>query len=144
MPKSSTVFICQNCGSSFPKWSGQCSNCGEWNTLVETMSEKSTATNAKKQKGVTKQFDPTSVVSYSQVGSVDQPKIRISTTMAEFDRVLGQDKEGLGMVPGAVMLIGGEPGIGKSTLLTQLVVQLLSSPAQLKNPKPILYLAGEE
>jgi|SRR5579859_5995641 len=149
MPKSSTVFICQNCGSSFPKWSGQCSNCGEWNTLVETMSEKSTATNAKKQKGVTKQFDPTSVVSYSQVGSVDQPKKRISTTMAEFDRVLGQDKEGSGMVPGAVMLIGGEPGIGKSTLLTQLVVQLLGTSTEFTNtkshsPKPILYLAGEE
>ncbi len=128
--------------TSFPKWSGQCSNCGEWNTLVETVSEKPTA--AKNQKTGTKQFDPASVVSYSQVGSIDQPKKRISTTMGEFDRVLGQDKEGSGMVPGAVMLIGGEPGIGKSTLLTQLVVQLLGSPAQLKNAKPILYLAGEE
>lgn len=147
MSKSSTVFICQNCGEAYPKWAGQCPNCGEWNTLVETISEKS-----KKSKGETraKDLNPSTIIHFGDVGSVTTPKSRISTRMDEFDRVLGQDKAGKGMVPGAVMMIGGEPGIGKSTLLTQLVVELLSqtnaaaSADQSGTQQPILYVAGEE
>ncbi len=140
MAKAKSVFICQNCGEKFPAWMGQCSNCGEWNTLVETIVEKTT-------KGIgdgprEKAINPENVIALSQVDLTSGPKKRISTTIGELDRVLGSSYGSSGMVPGAVMLIGGEPGIGKSTLLTQMVVQLLASQASLDGP--ILYIAGEE
>jgi DNA repair protein RadA/Sms len=140
MSKSSSVYICQNCGESYPKWSGQCQNCGEWNTLVETVKEtaKSTSAHGGKQKPI----DQKLVVPYSQVGEV-KPHSRISTALGEFDRVLGIDQAGSGMVPGAVMMIGGEPGIGKSTLLTQMVVEMIAHAPADKSPQ-ILYIAGEE
>ncbi len=152
MSKSATVYVCQNCGESSPKWSGQCPNCAEWNTLVETLKEvksgRSGAMGSGGGKGKT--FDAKSIVSYGAVKANDQPRLRISTGIGEFNRVLGQDKAGAGMVPGAVMLIGGEPGIGKSTLLTQMVIEMLNQ-EQLKKSspsnvplKPILYVAGEE
>ncbi len=161
MSKSSSVFVCQNCGESFPKWSGQCPNCAEWNTLVETMKEaKPTGKVAGRGAGVGKPFDQASVVAYGDVKATDQPRLRISTGIGEFDRVLGEDKAGKGMVPGSVMLIGGEPGIGKSTLLTQMVIEMLNLEQskitsggakksekvqdQLGSIKPILYVAGEE
>jgi DNA repair protein RadA/Sms len=141
MAKSSSQFVCQNCGESYPKWSGQCQNCGEWNTLVETVKE-----NTKSSKslggGKHKPIDATSVVSYAEVGEI-HPQTRISTALSEFDRVLGEDKAGAGMVPGAVMLIGGEPGIGKSTLLTQMVVEMIAHAPETEVPQ-ILYIAGEE
>jgi DNA repair protein RadA/Sms len=144
MAKSSSVYVCQNCGESFPRWAGQCSNCGEWNTLVETAKpEKSKGRVAGSSGG--KPVDQNLIVSFSKVNTRDIPQQRISTGISEFDRVLGQDKAGSGMVPGAVMLIGGEPGIGKSTLLTQMVVEVLrldqSSPHM---NGPILYISGEE
>ena len=140
MAKSSSVFICQNCNASFPKWAGQCASCGEWNTLVETMGEQSGGAGGGFGGGVgartkgtrNKKFDPNIIVPFSEVGSLDVPHQRISTGMFEFDRVLGDDKAGKGMVPGAVMLIGGEPGIGKSTLLTQISDTL----------GPVLYVCG--
>ncbi len=147
MSKSSSVFVCQNCGESFPKWSGQCPNCAEWNTLVETLKEVKTSKLSGQGKG--KAFDQNSVVAYGDVKATDQPRLRISTGIGEFNRVLGQDKAGSGMVPGAVMMIGGEPGIGKSTLLTQMVIEMLDQDQQQKvspevSNKPILYVAGEE
>ncbi|CAN5272342.1 DNA repair protein RadA [soil metagenome] len=164
MSKSSSVFVCQNCGESSPKWSGQCPNCGEWNTLVETLKEaKPSGKIAGRGAAVGKVFDQTSVVAYGDVKANDQPRLRISTGIGEFDRVLGEDNAGKGMVPGAVMLIGGEPGIGKSTLLTQMVIEMLNLEqkslskkvtetdgtgkkvqADLASIKPILYVAGEE
>lgn len=105
---------------------------------------------------------PQSVVQFAEVEKAAQPRLRVSTSMSEFDRVLGVDRAGVGMVPGAVMLIGGEPGIGKSTLLTQMVVQLLAEPTVQARPrsasrtthsgddsdssraKKIVYIAGEE
>jgi DNA repair protein RadA/Sms len=140
MSKSSSVYVCQNCGETYPKWSGQCQNCGEWNTLVETVKESSSKTSPRG--GKQKPIDQASVVPYSQVGQV-RPQTRISTSLGEFDRVLGEDKAGAGMVPGAVMMIGGEPGIGKSTLLTQMVVEMIANAPANKTPQ-ILYIAGEE
>lgn len=139
MPKSSTIFVCQNCGESTPKWAGQCPNCGEWNTLVETLQDKKAG---KTKSTRSAEFDPHIIVPFSSVGQIESNQERVSTGLYEFDRVLGEDKAGKGMVPGAVMLIGGEPGIGKSTLLTQLVVELVSK--ELPTKQPILYVSGEE
>lgn len=148
MSKSSTVYICQNCGESFPKWSGQCPNCAEWNTLVETLKESKSPHAMGSGSGRGKAFDQQSLVKYGEVKANDQPRLRISTGIGEFNRVLGEDKAGAGMVPGAVMLIGGEPGIGKSTLLTQMVIEMLNlerTKVRAELPvKPILYVAGEE
>lgn len=159
MAKAKTVFVCQNCGESFPRWQGQCSNCGEWNTLVEQVAEEKT----KKGLATTRQkaVNPENIVSFSRVEAASGPKRRLSTMIGELDRVLGSSvirepsSKGSqtsyitsGMVPGAVMLIGGEPGIGKSTLLTQMVVSMLSAQPlseKVDTPlKPILYVCGEE
>lgn len=156
MAKVKTVYICQNCGEKFPRWQGQCTNCGEWNTLVETIEAPPT------KKGLTssrdKAINPQNIVSFSQVEAASGPKRRLSTQIGELDRVLGTSLIGQGaektmssgMVPGAVMLIGGEPGIGKSTLLTQMVVKVLyaayneGGEAEPNNKYSILYVCGEE
>lgn len=160
MAKPTTAYVCQNCGESFPKWQGQCSNCGQWNTLVETIQQpvsKGEQVRASRQKSA----DPTSILPFSQVQAVKGPKHRFSTLIGELDRVLGESfvtatgKDGekplgsrAGMVPGAVMLIGGEPGIGKSTLLTQMVVKLLvqgkSGVKGEVGDGPLMYISGEE
>lgn len=135
MVKKHSRFICQQCEASFPKWQGQCGSCGAWNTLVEELIE--IKTNASKQ--VFK--DPEEIITYfPDVELVETTKNRFSTTMVELDRVLGG-----GLVPGMVTLVGGEPGIGKSTLLTQVVVGLLLSPEQNDfSNKEIIYVSGEE
>jgi DNA repair protein RadA/Sms len=166
MPKKSTVYICQNCGWSAPKWVGQCQSCQQWNTLVEEVVEK-TAKGAGAKKAT--QWRDSAVV-FSQVEAFSGAKQRFSTGIHELDRVLGGDLVGddevlsQGLVPGAVILIGGEPGVGKSTLLTQVVVQMLgegdvgakpdsrdatagsrdANAASNHQVKPILYVAGEE
>ncbi|SEG28406.1 DNA repair protein RadA/Sms [Halpernia humi] len=123
MAKIKTAFICQNCGTNYSQWMGQCKACGEWNTLVEEIIEKS----------------PRST--YDILGSGKQKIVniidvetgaeqRISTPSEELNRVLGG-----GIVLGSVTLIGGEPGIGKSTLLLQIA---------LKMRKKVLYVSGEE
>jgi DNA repair protein RadA/Sms len=127
MAKSKSVFVCQNCGSESPKWIGKCYSCGEWNSFVEevVMTGKSKsptlsgAVEAPRQKPV----------SVNQVTVDDLP--RIDTGIEEFNRVLGG-----GMVPGALVLLGGEPGIGKSTLVLQMALMLTG--------KKILYVSGEE
>ncbi len=133
MAKNSTVFVCQNCAASYPKWSGQCTNCGEWNTLVEQMSVKVSTSS----KSPVKPVDPSHIIPFSKVDLTNRPKSRFSSGIGELDRVLGG-----GIVPGAVMLLGGEPGIGKSTLLTQLVVLQLQHAET--DTAPIMYVAGEE
>lgn len=161
MAKATSVFVCQNCGEKFPKWQGQCSNCGEWNTLVETVVQPESKRTLNASGGQQKPINPENVLRFSQVERVKRPKRRISTMFGELDRVLGEtrmgkdgeshaDSRSAGMVPGAVMLIGGEPGIGKSTLLTQMVVRmLLTSEERISESDEelsphIMYIAGEE
>lgn len=124
MPKIRTKFICQQCGYEALRWSGRCPECGQWNTLVETVEER-----------------PGPSVSWLAGQTVPQPITAISTEgftripvpMDEFNRALGG-----GIVPGSVILIGGDPGIGKSTLLLQISALLAAT------GKSTLYISGEE
>ena len=120
MAKLKTQYFCQNCGAQYPQWHGQCKTCGEWNTLVEAIVEPSSKSIATKSKS--------SIINIIEVETIEEP--RIVTPSEELNRVLGG-----GIVLGSVTLIGGEPGIGKSTLLLQLA---------LKMKKKILYVSGEE
>jgi DNA repair protein RadA/Sms len=126
MAKSKEVFICQNCGAASPKWQGQCPGCGEWNTLLAEVSR------ANPGKSIGSPRAPRADLSSSLAAEavVEQP--RLTTGSAELDRVLGG-----GLVPGSVTLIGGDPGIGKSTLMLQ-------AAAALNGLGPVLYATGEE
>jgi DNA repair protein RadA/Sms len=126
MPKSREIYICQNCGASSPKWQGQCPACGEWNTLLAEVS----SANARKpaRSGKTSRGD----VSTSLAAEAIVEQARLKTGSAELDRVLGG-----GLVPGSVTLLGGDPGIGKSTLMLQ-------AAAALQGTGPVLYATGEE
>jgi DNA repair protein RadA/Sms len=125
MAKSKEVFVCQNCGAAAPKWQGQCAACGEWNTLV---TEILTANPRKSNQVKGAQNDASS--SLAALALAESP--RLSTGSGELDRVLGG-----GLVPGSVTLIGGDPGIGKSTLMLQAAAALNASGA-------VLYATGEE
>ncbi|HEY0974309.1 MAG TPA: DNA repair protein RadA [Solimonas sp.] len=126
MAKNRTEYLCQSCGAASPKWVGQCPDCGAWNSLVEAAA---TAAPRRRGGGYGAPVDGR-VRKLSEVDGVEAP--RIGTGLAEMDRVLGG-----GIVPGAVVLIGGDPGIGKSTLLLQVLCDL--------QPRlPTLYVTGEE
>lgn len=130
MVKAKTNYACSACGATHSKWAGQCSGCGEWNTLIEGVADASThryAASASAYKGLA-QTSP--VLSLSEIEAQEVP--RFGTGIPEFDRVLGG-----GMVEGGVVLIGGDPGIGKSTLLLQAM-------ASLSREKKVLYVSGEE
>lgn len=124
MNKIKTTFLCQNCGAGSPKWIGKCPSCGQWNTYVEEIVEKTPKTSASALQG-----ENNRPVILSDIEVVDYDRINVG--IDEFNRVLGG-----GLVPGSVVLIGGEPGIGKSTLVLQLSLLL-------KNKK-VLYSSGEE
>lgn len=123
MAKIKTVFYCQNCGSQSPKWIGKCPSCNEWNTYVEEIIKKDN-----NQNKFTSNKNPKPVL-ISDIS--DKNERRIKTNNEEFDRVLGG-----GIVPGSLILIGGEPGIGKSTLMLQIAIAL--------NSFKVLYITGEE
>lgn len=125
MSKIKTAFVCQSCGFSTPKWMGKCSSCGAWNSFVEEIQQKS-SDKSMLLRGSAQSSRPQKLEEVRSESSE-----RISTRDAELDRVLGG-----GMVPGSVILLGGEPGIGKSTLLLQTVLKLQG--------KKILYISGEE
>ncbi len=119
MAKTKTVFVCQNCGREYARWQGKCDSCGEWNTLSEEI--------PLKNKNDTKSRNLSDIKSLIVlVGETTKTNVRferVSTGIEELDRCLGADTDGkIGMVSGSVVLIGGEPGIGKSTLLTQVVL----------------------
>ena len=125
--KKETVFVCQHCGHATGKWLGKCPECGEWNSLVEEKSQpvrRSGTRNGFKLRDV-------SAVPFTEIEPQDD--VRIPSGVTEFDRVLGG-----GIVPGTLVLIGGDPGIGKSTLLLQ-VADKLSAAGSL-----VLYVSGEE
>ena len=127
MAKAKTVFACTACGGISSKWAGQCPLCGQWNTLIETVAEKSAGRFPGQYQGLA---ETAPVQNLAEIEAADVP--RIITGISEFDRVLGG-----GLVPGGVVLIGGDPGIGKSTLL----LQALSNLAKLHK---VLYVSGEE
>ena len=123
------IFACTNCGTTAPKWEGKCSGCGEWNTFQEEIITKGTTQEEKKKvwKDTTRREDPKPIILQDIVGSSKQ---RLITPDNEQNRVLGG-----GIVGGSIVLIGGQPGIGKSTLLLQVALQL---------GKRVLYVSGEE
>jgi DNA repair protein RadA/Sms len=122
MSKLKVIYTCQTCGAIHPKWAGQCSDCGTWNSLIEELSDKKSVSNL--------QGPPPKIQRLNEIDV--QKETRINTGINEFDRVLGG-----GLVIGSVVLIGGDPGIGKSTL----VIQALNS---LSKNLPGLYVTGEE
>jgi len=125
--KKETLFVCQNCGHSTGKWLGKCAECGEWNSLVEEKSQPARRNGGR----IGFKLRDVSAVPFTEIEPQDD--VRISSGVTEFDRVLGG-----GIVPGTLVLIGGDPGIGKSTLLLQ-VADKLSAAGSL-----VLYISGEE
>jgi DNA repair protein RadA/Sms len=123
MSKQLTKYVCQSCGYVSPRWIGKCPNCSEWNTFVE---EAPTPLKVSRKAGVASKLTP---VSFDQIEKEDVP--RVKTSLNEFDRVLGG-----GLVPGSLILLGGDPGIGKSTLMMQIAIAL--------KEQAVLYVTGEE
>ena len=129
MARAQTRFVCQACGADFLRWEGQCRSCAAWNTLVETVvSARASARASATRHGRTAEPVPLSA-------PAEAPTPRLSTGMRELDRVLGG-----GIVPGSLLLIGGEPGVGKSTLLLQVAGGVAGPP----DPGGVLYATGEE
>lgn len=127
-----TTFFCKECGAESPKWCGQCPSCHQWNTMVEAPQERAQAAGIRKKAAPL--YAPAAQaapVTFAQVDSEAEP--RILTGIEEFDRVLGG-----GIIRGSLVLLGGDPGIGKSTLLTQ-ICKALSDKGE-----NVLYISGEE
>ena len=134
--RARTSYRCTECGADHPKWAGKCDACGEWNTLVEELvTPRATAGSASRRKaGVSSLGSGGHVVETQRVGDVSgSESTRIKTGIAEFDFVLGG-----GIVPGSLVLVGGEPGIGKSTILLQVAAELEARGSS------TLYVSGEE
>ncbi len=125
MAKTKTVYFCSNCGNESPKWLGKCPNCGEWNTYVE---EKVTVKSAKESLLPASSMD-NAPVRLSEIKGEKEERIQMPS--GELNRVLGG-----GLVPGSIILVGGEPGIGKSTLVLQNMLRIRS--------RKVLYVSGEE
>jgi len=123
--KQKTIYSCQQCGLQSPKWLGKCPDCGQWNSLVEE-----TVTVAKKGGKIVPLRSESNPVRLAEVSSTDEDRLHCG--IAEFDRVLGG-----GVVPGSFTLIGGDPGIGKSTLLLQ-------AAGRWTKAGPVLYVTAEE
>jgi DNA repair protein RadA/Sms len=128
MVKSRSQFVCQSCGASYPKWVGKCDNCGEWNSLVEQIVQ------AAGNSAVARGAHSGKVLKPQAMGSIltGDELVRMSTGIADLDTVLGG-----GVLPGGVVLLAGQPGIGKSTLLLQIASAIAAS-------SPVLYASGEE
>jgi len=126
--KARSNFVCQNCGASYPKWTGKCENCGEWNTLVEQIVETKGTSAVARSHSRGKILKPQSMRSIAAEDSVK----RLPTGIVDLDAVLGG-----GILPAGVMLLAGQPGIGKSTLLMQVA-------AHVSEQYAVLYVSGEE
>ena len=129
MVKTKTVFVCSNCGADSPKWVGKCPNCGEWNTYVEEIVAKESSARNRTVASLRQDKEKSRPVLLKEITSEEETRIDLHD--AELNRVLGG-----GLVKGSLVLIGGEPGIGKSTLVLQTVLNL-------KDIK-VLYVSGEE
>ena len=132
--KDKTMFVCENCGQESPKWVGKCPACGQWNTFKEikvsndagTMAARSAVQSVRAGGVIASKNHPQLL---RDISAKDEP--RFSTGDGELDRVLGG-----GLVPGSIVLLGGEPGIGKSTLTLQTILGM--------NDRKVLYVSGEE
>lgn len=122
--KTKTIWYCNNCGADSPRWEGRCPACGEWNTMIE---ERSSVKNSKS--GIHRPSSKINPQKITEIQALETPRITLPS--AELNRVLGG-----GLVPGSITLIGGEPGIGKSTLILQNLLSIRS--------RTILYISGEE
>jgi len=129
MKPPKTVFVCQECGAQSPKWLGRCADCGAWNSLVEERPQEASAPSAAGHRYALAASSGARLYSDIQI----EQHARLSTGIDEFDRVLGG-----GVVPGSLVLLGGEPGIGKSTLLLQAAANMA------RTIGPVLYSSGEE
>lgn len=130
--KKTTHFVCQNCGAIFPRWAGQCSACGQWNTIQEeavSLADSPTATGG--QNG--------HLLCFENLQGAPEILFRLKSNIMELDRVCGG-----GLVPGSVILVGGDPGIGKSTLLLQAVATLSKGVNKAGHPTQCVYISGEE
>ncbi len=123
MAKEKTIFFCRECGYESPKWLGKCPSCNKWNTFTEEVLRKSST-----KTSVAKRSEDLKIKTLDEISITDY--VRIDTGISELNRVLGG-----GIVPGAVVLLGGEPGIGKSTLALQFALSI---------KKKIIYISGEE
>ncbi len=128
-PSSQVLFACQSCGATFTKWSGRCGACGEWNTLVEEAS----AARPGGLKAKPSKRSGSGQIPFTSLNSPESPPPRIQIGVEELDRVFGG-----GIVPNSATLIGGDPGIGKSTLLLQVAARLA------RNGLKVVYVSGEE
>lgn len=129
MARAKLQYVCQQCGTRYPKWTGRCDNCGEWNSLVEEAAPQATGKSA-----VAKSASSGAVLKPETMLAVkaDENHSRLATGMSDLDAVLGG-----GILPGGVTLLAGEPGIGKSTLLLQVCAAIAAE-------HPVLYVSGEE
>jgi len=149
MPKTNKTFVCNNCGNESLRWLGKCPECGGWSTFQEfTVVSDSKPGGSRKEEAKPQKLGKIS----------DSPLKRISTNISEFDRVLGGSAEqnSMGIVPGSVILISGDPGIGKSTLMLQLAINLAERTSQIarrnkekttnnkRKSISVLYVSGEE
>lgn len=128
MAKSKTQFVCQNCGAVYPKWTGKCDNCGEWNTLVEQAAASTGKSIVAKSASSGHILSPQTM----QAIQTEETVARMHTGYDDLDTVLGG-----GILPGGVILMAGQPGIGKSTLLLQVA-------SEVGKGEPVLYASGEE
>src|SRR6185295_12274856 len=126
MARTATAFVCQSCGAAHPKWSGRCDDCGAWNSLVEEQGAPPTGT-AARARGKGRPF------ALEGLAHTSPEPVRRQTKVVEFDRVTGG-----GLVPGSAMLLGGDPGVGKSTLMLQALA------AYADQGKTAVYISGEE
>src|SRR3954471_3952318 len=129
MSKTKSIYFCQNCGNQSAKWIGKCPVCNEWNTYAEEIIDRDEEKLKEKRGYATKKNEEAKPIAITDVHELEAN--RIDTKDTELNRVLGG-----GIVPGSLILIGGEPGIGKSTLMLQLALKLQG--------KKVLYVTGEE
>lgn len=134
MVKTQTRFVCQNCGRSVPRMLGRCPSCGEYGTMIEEIVQEEPVLGGTAVRGLTGRSQPRKLGDISMQGEE-----RLSLPIAEFARVLGG-----GVVPGSIVLVGGDPGIGKSTLVLQMTIEMAAEFSRDGSATSVLYVSGEE